>query len=97
MTLMCGCEEDYVDIPEEFSTSWGTEFCAECKEMIPAGSEYYRVRLWAYSEDGNEIERGIFPHCESCADLLASVLELGYCVEFGSLREDVRELAEIGR
>jgi len=98
MSLMCGCDsDDYVEIPISLETSLGTEFCHECGRLISFGEKHYRVRLWTFSDSGEESERGIFVTCESCGDLAASVLELGYCWEFGSLRDDVRELAAYDR
>lgn len=49
-----------------------------------------------FAGSGDEREIGVFPVCEACGDLAASVLELGRCWFIGDLREAVRELSEEG-
>ena len=98
MGLMCGCDSDeYVELtePEELVTSVGTEICRECGRLIHVGEEHYKTYLWHYNEYGDETWGKRFPVCEECGDLAFTVLQLGYCWNFGSLRNDVRETASL--
>jgi len=109
MSLSCGCDSDgeYVEIdPDYTSIAPNTIICRECGHMIAPGEEYYRVRSWKFGDwipdsitpwidEGDEIDIGIREICDGCGGLAFTVLELGYCYMFGSLRSDVREMAAI--
>jgi hypothetical protein len=108
MSLSCGCDgEHYVELdPDYMSIAPNTIVCRECRCLIPPGADYYRVRLWKFGDwipdsftpwidEGDEVETGVREVCEDCGDLAYTVLELGYCYAFGSLRADVREMAAI--
>ena len=83
-----------------------TIICRECGHLIKPGEDYYRARSWKFGDwipdsvvpwvdEGDEIETGIREVCEGCGDLAFTVLDIGYCYTFGSLRSDVREMAAI--
>lgn len=109
MSLTCGCDDSdgYVELdPDYMSKAKNTIICRECGHLIKPGDDYYRVRLWRlgdwepasvtpWIDDGDEIETGVREVCEGCGDLAFTVLEIGYCYMFGSLRSDVREMAAI--
>lgn len=109
MSLSCGCDdsEGYVELdPDYMSVAPNTIICRECGRLIYPGEEYYRVRSWKFGDwlpdslvpwidDGDEIDTGVREVCEGCGDLAYTILNLGYCYEFGTLRADVREMAAI--
>lgn len=106
MSLSCGCDVDeYVDLdPDHMSRAPNTIICRECGYLIKPGEDYYKVMTWVFGDwhpelginnEGEEVEKGIREVCEGCGDLAYTILELGYCYTFGSLRSDVREMAAI--
>lgn len=99
MSLMCSTDCDsYVTVPEDLVTCEGTLFCRECSAMIYPGTPYYRVLLWEEPdwEDNpycsEEVHKAVIPCCETCGDLAASYLALGFCWTFGDLRNDIQEM-----
>ena len=98
MSLSCGCDDDdgYVELdPDYMSVAKNTIICRECRNLIKPGDDYYRIRLWSYDEFGDEEENGVREVCEGCGDLAYTILKLGYCYTYGSLRADVREMAQM--
>ena len=96
MSLECGCDEgQYVEIPEVLSTSPGTLFCGECRQLIYPGTPYYRVRQWTWDEDGEEVDTGVYEVCEVCGDLAQALLERGFCWTYGDVRYDIQTLHEM--
>ena len=78
--------------------------CKSCRELIPPGElaiEFPRVKvpdneveLRIYGEDDPESgpPRASWFHCERCADLYLSIVELGFCVcPTDDMREVLRE------
>jgi hypothetical protein len=106
MSLSCDIDVygGYVEIGDELVTSAAPCRCLECRDEIPAFTPFYMVRNYRFAddedwinglpEDEEEIDLSNRPCCEGCSDLAASVLELGYCWEYGSLRIDIREMAD---
>jgi hypothetical protein len=93
--LECCCDPGYfVDVPEEAATSEGTLFCRECRELIPAGVEHYRIRGYAFDEFGEEYDAYLYEVCEPCTGLILALLERGFCWYRGDVRADVRALHE---
>lgn len=76
-----------------------TTRCASCDDQIKPGDDCAKftrfkipahdVELAIYGEDG-EIPRAPHYHCERCAGLFFSLVELDYCVD---MRDDMRDLA----
>jgi len=92
----CGCDEGrYVEVPDDTVPAPNTVFCGECRQLIPAGTPYYRVRCWQFDADGDECDTGLNEVCEVCGDLAVSFLERGFCWAFGSLKDDIRELCHL--
>ena len=101
MTIECSVDADTrLDFGEELVVSLGTEFCVECKRLIPQGEEHYRLREYRYNDDSffsdYEQHLGIKTACEQCGDLALSLMDLGYCWYYGDLRADIAELHEEG-
>lgn len=110
MGLECGCDGDYyVDCDPDDNTAIAanTILCRECNHLIRPGEEYYRVREWKIGDwdpdtptpwvEGKEVEVGVREICDGCGGVAYTILMLGYCYNFGSLRADVREMAAIQR
>ena len=97
MSLVCGCDsEEYVDIdPERMSMANNTIICRECGHLIKPDEDYYRIRVWEFDEYGEETDTEVREVCEGCGDLAYTILQLGYCYTYGSLRSDVREMAAV--
>ena len=98
------CEPDgpYADT----AIAANTIICRECGHLIKPGEEYYRARLWGFGywdpesctpwvDEGDEIQKGVHEVCDGCGGVAHTILQLGYCWNFGSLRSDVRELAAL--
>jgi hypothetical protein len=105
MSISCSEEADsYVEISEGLVSAAPFK-CLECRQEIPAFVPFYMVRCWrpandgdwegGLSEDEDEVTESEKPCCEECGDLAISFLDLGYCWDYGSLRNDIREAAEI--
>jgi len=89
------CDADYViDIGDFGTVSTGTEFCVECRKIIPVGTEHYI----AYGSDTDEYgdDLHLFKHtvCEECGDLALSVMDIGLCWGFGDLQADIKEMKD---
>ena len=82
--------EYYVDF-SDLLVSKNTHFCKECRNIIHANVQHYRVREWTINK-GVFIEKGTQVVCEKCGDLAMSVLELGYCWSYGDLRDCIKEI-----
>jgi hypothetical protein len=97
MSLTCSTDgaDYYVTLSDNLITSVGTEFCRECRRLIPWEEFHYRVWGWEEGEDGNETHLAQHRCCEACGDLALSWLELGYCWTYGDLRADIEEMHEI--
>ena len=65
--------------------------CKECYEAIPPGDSGYAVYEADYDEDGVESVTHVFDVCEDCGDLALSWFDMGFCWEYGSLRDDIAQ------
>lgn len=108
MSLSCVSESDgedgYVEVSDELVIKTEPCKCLECKKEIAADVPHYMVRNWRFGNEddgqdangdaleGEEIDISNLPCCEECGDLAISVLDLGYCWEFGSLRSSIAEM-----
>ena len=99
MSLSCDVDSwnGYVEVSENFIQSAVSFKCFECYQTVPAFTLAYLVRHWEYDEDGEESDISVRPCCEECGDLGTSVMELGYCWDFGQLRNDIAEDYEESR
>ena len=81
--------------------------CCSCREKIDVGSTVAAFMRWKVPEYdieiniyGDDIENGppraTYYHCERCADLMFSLLDLGFCIDINlDMRGLVREYAEL--
>lgn len=95
MSFECSIDaEYYVNLTEILVTSPGTEFCVECRRLIPQGEGHYIAYDWEWNEDGDETHLGQHTCCEQCGDLALSILEQGFCWYYGTIRDDIAEFNE---
>ena len=88
-----GDSDFQVRVSEELLTSSNSSKCLECKKEILALTPFYMVTTSHYDDDvDDDVDVSDDPCCEVCGDLALSVLELGYCWEFGNLRHDIAEI-----
>ncbi|HEC03315.1 MAG TPA: hypothetical protein ENI81_07230 [Phycisphaerales bacterium] len=97
--LNCCFDADYyITIPEQLETSQGTLICIECKKLIYPGTPYYRIEEYGIFDtdfhECDEVHQAYRPCCEECGDLAASFVALGYCWDYGDLRDDIRTMNE---
>lgn len=95
MSIECTDPEYYVALSDDLVISRGTEFCHECNRLIPAGEAHYRVFEYNIDDCGDEVHKAQHTVCEVCGDLALSWMKLGYCWEYGALRNDIAELHEL--
>lgn len=95
--------------PDDYSTlsTARARKCCSCGERIAPGdlvAAYHRykvpeypIEIGIYGDDGDDgPRRATWYHCERCADLCFSLLDLGFCLYIGDdMRGLVREYAEM--
>lgn len=91
------------EIPSDYSTFNGgrSEICSSCKDLINVGETVAEFRRGRYPDteeevriygEGSPIELASLFHCERCADLYFSLVDLGFdCV---TPDEDMRDLVK---
>lgn len=92
MSVSCSCEfeaEGRTSVGEPKDMICRTpRKCNECGEAIEPGNVMYRYNMYDW-----ETYRTVAPHwmCESCGDLMLSILEKGYCFYLGDIKGQWRD------
>lgn len=98
----------YFDQPQDYSIlkTKRRQRCWSCNELITVGSVVNTYTKWRYPnsdielkihdwDEAAEIPLGTRYHCERCADLAWSLVELGFCWSpYDDQRELVKQYAE---
>lgn len=108
MGLSCDCYVDaewFYEGPDDYevlSTKRGRR-CCSCNKLIKVGEIVTKHTCWRSptpfsieeSIYGDEVPMAPKYHCEECADIEFSLLELGFCIVLGDeMRELSRQYAE---
>lgn len=95
MSISCSCdsgEEGITGVGDPKDMVCRTpRKCQECGEPIAAGEVMYRYNMYNW-----DTRRTSAPHwmCESCGDLMVSVMVLGFCFYLGDIKGQWREYLE---
>lgn len=90
MSLDCYCDYPYPEFVRETDRKARVPHkCCECGATISPGNDY-RVIAGCWGGQFNT-----FKQCEACADLWDSMADLGFCLEYGNLRQDHQDYLEV--
>jgi len=100
--LSCSCDDDYdnwVEPAKDFEplSTKRSRRCGSCEKKIAVGEICLNFKHWRnprsdYEESrhGDEVLLADLYMCESCGEIWLNLTDLGYCLSFGDIRDDLQ-------